>query len=247
MLADKVRRADRAATRKMTLAQLVQAMEEPATPGPARATDVLPHDLRGDRRAEAAATLRAALGDAARLAPSRRAPARPRQATAPTSDDAAVTLMDAWWPKLVARRVRAARWGRRPSRRLQGCSRSATDSRRLAAAPDFFDGWWGYVSKDLRKLFGPKPRGSLEPRPLRQRLQASAAALALQRSLRAALKVTPEQLYGGGDGACAANPQPSCFDQNRPAVTSGITLGPFPFQNRPTFQQVVTLTQRLGR
>ena len=113
-------------------------------------------------------------------------------------------------------------------------------------APDFFDGWWGYVSKDLRKLFGPKPRGNWS------RVHCGGGSKqrcrqALQRSLRAALKVTPEQLYGGGDGACAANPQPSCFDQNRPAVTSGITLGPFPFQNRPTFQQVVTLTQRLGR
>jgi hypothetical protein len=69
----------------------------------------------------------------------------------------------------------------------------------------------------------------------------------LERTLAAALRVTPTQLYGGGDGACAANPQPSCFDQNRPQVTGGVELGPFPFQNRPTFQQVVTLTQRLGR
>jgi hypothetical protein len=69
----------------------------------------------------------------------------------------------------------------------------------------------------------------------------------LERTLKAALKVTPAQLYGGGDGACAANPQPSCFDQNRPTVTGGVSLGPFPFQNRPTFQQVVTLTQKLPR
>jgi hypothetical protein len=46
---------------------------------------------------------------------------------------------------------------------------------------------------------------------------------------------------------CAANPQPSCYDQNRSQVTGGIELGPFPFQNHPTFQQVVTLTQRAAR
>ena len=69
----------------------------------------------------------------------------------------------------------------------------------------------------------------------------------LEKSLAQALKVTPQQLYGGGNGKCAADPQPACYDQNRPQVTSGIELGPFPFQNRPTFQQVVTLTQRLGR
>jgi hypothetical protein len=59
--------------------------------------------------------------------------------------------------------------------------------------------------------------------------------------------VKPAALYGGGDGVCAANPQPSCFDANRSQETSGIELGSFPFQNRPTFQQVVTLTQKLGR
>jgi hypothetical protein len=30
-------------------------------------------------------------------------------------------------------------------------------------------------------------------------------------------------------------------------VTSGIELGAFPYQNRPTFQQVVTPTRRLPR
>jgi hypothetical protein len=69
----------------------------------------------------------------------------------------------------------------------------------------------------------------------------------LQRTLAAATRVTPAQLYGGGNGACAASPQPSCFDQNRPTVTGGITLPPFPFQNRPTFQQAVTVTQKLPR
>jgi hypothetical protein len=69
----------------------------------------------------------------------------------------------------------------------------------------------------------------------------------LQRTLRAALKVTPQQLYGGGDGGCASNPQPSCYDQNRSQITGGIDLAPFPFQNRPTFQQVVTPTQKLPR
>ena len=69
----------------------------------------------------------------------------------------------------------------------------------------------------------------------------------LQRTLAAATRVTPAELYGGGNGDCAASPQPSCFDQNRPTVTGGITLPPFPFQNRPTFQQAVTVTQKLPR
>ena len=34
---------------------------------------------------------------------------------------------------------------------------------------------------------------------------------------------------------------------NRFTSASGISLPPFPFQNRPTFQQVVELTQTLPR
>ena len=61
------------------------------------------------------------------------------------------------------------------------------------------------------------------------------------------MRTTPAALYGGGDGACAADPRPSCFDLNRPQVVSGIQLGPFPFQNRPTFQQVVDIPARAPR
>jgi len=68
---------------------------------------------------------------------------------------------------------------------------------------------------------------------------------ALQASLLAALAVTPQQIYGTGD--CAADPQASCYDQDRSVIASGVALPPFPFQNRPTFQQVVELTRKLGR
>jgi hypothetical protein len=63
---------------------------------------------------------------------------------------------------------------------------------------------------------------------------------ALLRSLRAALKVTPQELYGHGE--CESNPNPECFDRNRSTVASGIDIGSAPFQNRPTFQQTVSLS-----
>ena len=59
------------------------------------------------------------------------------------------------------------------------------------------------------------------------------------------MSVTPKQMYGYG--ACASNPQPSCFDRNEWTAASAISLPPFPFQNRPTFQQVVELTRTLPR
>src|ERR1051325_6114938 len=136
--------------------------------------------------------------------------------------------------------------GHRAYESLEGMVHTGSVVGGSPTAPDYEDGWYGYVYKDLHDLFGPRPRSPWS------RIYCGGGSkekcrAALQRSLAAALKVTPQQLYGGGNGDCAANPQPSCYDQNRPQVTSGVTLGPFPFQNRPTFQQVVTLTQRLPR
>jgi hypothetical protein len=153
--------------------------------------------------------------------------------------------MDAWWPKLVEGEFRPL-IGARAFERLEGMLALGDHTGGSPNAPSFFDGWWGYVSKDLRDLYGPRPRGAYS-RVYCGGGSKQKCSKMLQRTLKEALKVTPQQLYGGGNGNCASNPQPSCFDQNRPQVTSGVELGPFPFQNRPTFQQVVTLTQRLPR
>jgi hypothetical protein len=52
----------------------------------------------------------------------------------------------------------------------------------------------------------------------------------------------PTQLYGG---VWPNDPQTACADQDRYTDISAIDLPPFPWQNRPTFQQVVTLTRHL--
>jgi acyl-homoserine lactone acylase PvdQ len=241
MISDKVRAATRGKGR-MTIAQLVQAMEEPAT-----------QDLRGYRLLP---TILAAVGKPKQPAlrkalatlrawHKRGAHRRDLNRDGIDEETPAIELMDAWWPKLVTAEFRPS-LGRKAFERLQVMLKLGDHTGGSPDAPDFFDGWWGYVSKDLRDLFGPRPEAPFS------RVYCGAGSKkrcrqALQRSLAQALKVTPAALYGGGDGKCAANPQPSCFDQNRPQVTSGIDLGPFPFQNRPTFQQVVTLTQRLPR
>ena len=79
------------------------------------------------------------------------------------------------------------------------------------------------VSKDLHDLFGARPR-PLEPHLLRWRLEV-------------------QTLYGHGD--CAGDPDPQCYDQNRSVITSAISVPPAPFQNRPTFQQTVSVTRNL--
>jgi hypothetical protein len=62
---------------------------------------------------------------------------------------------------------------------------------------------------------------------------------ALRSSLAEALEVDAEQLYA--HGACEGDPQASCWDMNRSTIASGISMPPFPFQNRPTFQQTIAL------
>jgi acyl-homoserine lactone acylase PvdQ len=241
MIADKVR-AGTKGKRKMTIAQLVKAMEEPAS-----------QDLRGYRLLPTvfeaigqpkSSSLRHALGI---LRAWHKAGAHRRDLNRDGADEenAAIELMDAWWPKLVEAEFKPV-LGAKAFEQLQGMMKIGDHTGGSPDAPDFYDGWWGYVSKDLRKLFGPKPRGTWS-RVYCGNGSKARCRKALQRSLAAALKVTPAQLYGGGNGDCAADPQPACFDQNRPAVTSGVELKPFPFQNRPTFQQVVTPTQRLPR
>jgi hypothetical protein len=116
-------------------------------------------------------------------------------------------------------------------------------------APDFADGWYGYVSKDLRDLLAASA-GTTAPRGHYSRVYCGQGSLpacreALQSSLLEALSVTPQQIYG--HGACAEDPQASCFDMNRFVSASGISVPPFPFQNRPTFQQVVELVRTLPR
>ena len=241
MIADKVKAAIEG-PKRMTIAQLVQAMEEPAT-----------QDLRGYRLLpmifEAigkpkSAKLRKALATL-RSWHRHGAHRRDLDRDGTYEENQAVELMDAWWPKLVGAEFKPV-LGSKAFDRLEEMVRTGSYTGGSPTEPDFSDGWWGYVSKDLRDLFGPKPRGAWS-RVYCGHGSKKRCRRALQRSLAAALKVTPQQLYGGGDGACASNPQPSCFDQNRPQVTGGIDLPPFPFQNRPTFQQVVTPTQRLPR
>jgi hypothetical protein len=241
MIADRVKSGTKG-SRKMTISQLVQAMEEPAT-----------EDLRGYRLLP---TLFSAIGKPksaaaknalATLSAWQKAGAHRRDLDRDGVDEEtpAIQLMDAWWPRLVTAQFKPA-LGNKAFERLQGMIRIGDHTGGSPDAPDFYDGWWGYVSRDLRTLFGPKPKSKFSRVYCGGGSKKKCRSI-LQRTLAEATRVSAAELYGGGNGKCATNPQPSCFDQNRPTVTGGIDLPPFPFQNRPTFQQVVTLTQKLPR
>jgi hypothetical protein len=175
------------------------------------------------------------------------------------ANNRSITIMDAWWPRLLAGIFRPALGGAAFT-----AVRDIADFNTWGAgaptpsptAPDFSVGMYGFVSKDLRDLMARSPAGALAghrprvPRGAYSRVYCGAGSLSacrqvLRRTLLAALAVTPKQLYGFGD--CAANPQASCFDQNSFLVTGAIGLPSFPFQNRSTFQQVAQPTRRLPR
>jgi hypothetical protein len=154
----------------------------------------------------------------------------------------AIELMDAWWPKLLEAEFRPM---------LGSGGFGAVQSMLGFGGTDFAEGWYGYVSKDLRRLFGSERGryshiycGNLPGRKfslptLRRRCRA-----ALRSALSSATTVPARQLYGT---TCPGDPEPACSDQNRFTYASAIHIPAFPYQNRPTFQQVVTLSQHLGR
>jgi acyl-homoserine lactone acylase PvdQ len=159
--------------------------------------------------------------------------------------DAAVTLMDAWWPRLRRAEFRPALGGALYAQMLKMLVPNDPKETSGHTSPSFETDWYGQVSKDLRMLFGPKPRGAYS-RVYCGRGSRSRCRRALRASLAAALKVTPAQLYGK-DPDCASRPEASCSDETLSTSTSGISIPAFPLQNRPTFQQTVELTKRLAR
>jgi acyl-homoserine lactone acylase PvdQ len=161
----------------------------------------------------------------------------------------AITIVDAWWPKLLEAEFRPA-LGNEAFGTLESMLRfGAPYPGSEPEAPEFQDGWYGYVSKDLRDLLAANGKGTTPAGAFSQiycgKGSLEACQHAAQSSLLEALSQTPAQIYG--HGACAGNPQASCFDLNRWTSASGITVPPFPFQNRPTFQQVAELTKAAPR
>jgi hypothetical protein len=161
----------------------------------------------------------------------------------------AITIMDAWWPKLVEAEFRPTLGDE-----VFGATKGMLElggpyPGGEPSAPDFADGWYGQVSKDLRDLLAANGLATAPKAPY-SRLYCGGGSLetcrqALQSTLSEALAATPQQLYG--QGACAENPQASCHDMNRWVNASGVSVPPFPFQNRPTFQQVIELTKTVPR
>jgi acyl-homoserine lactone acylase PvdQ len=234
--------------RKVPVERLTQIMAEAGTQD-LRGVRLLPVVLRAvgkPRDAKLAEAVR--LLDAWRRAGSHR---RDLDKDGHYDDDAAVTLMDAWWPRLRSAALRPALGGPLYSTLLEMAPPGEPKERAAHDSPAFSGDVYGQVQKDLRTLF--RRRGARKPRGPLSRVYCGGGSRvrcrrALRRSLARALGVTREQLYGEDEEcASAGRVEASCSDETRSTSTSGISIPAFPFQNRPTFQQTVELTRRLPR
>ncbi|MFI6796116.1 penicillin acylase family protein [Streptosporangium canum] len=171
----------------------------------------------------------------------------------------AIRVFDAWWPKLVQAQfkpslgdglyqslVNALQINESPSGHQQGDVSSLPGSANEAQTHKgsaFQYGWWGYVSKDVRAVLGDPVSGPLPGRHCGGGTPAGCRTVLLN-SLAAALAEPATTTYPA-DGVCAAGDQ-WCADAVQQSPLGGIKQSLISWQNRPTYQQVVSFPAHRG-
>ncbi|MDG4831903.1 penicillin acylase family protein [Solwaraspora sp. WMMD1047] len=171
----------------------------------------------------------------------------------------AIRVFDAWWPLLVAGMfkaplgadlyqalVNALQINESPSGHQRGDVSNLPSSANEAQAhkgSSFQYGWWGYVDKDLRAVLGDPVRGGLG-RTFCGGGELAGCRQVLLDTLRAAVATPASQVYPGDD-TCAAGDQ-WCADAIVQSPLGGIRHATIAWQNRPTYQQVVSFPAARG-
>lgn len=170
----------------------------------------------------------------------------------------AIQTFDAWWPFLVsglfkpglgdslyASLVAAMQINESPSGGQQDAAGTpgSINETQGHKGSSFQYGWWGYVSKDIRSVLG-QPVAN----PLAQTYcgggNLSACRSMLLSTLSQAATTPANQIYLG-DSVCAAGDQ-WCADSIIQSPLGGISHDPIGWQNRPTYQQVVSFPAHVG-
>jgi acyl-homoserine lactone acylase PvdQ len=238
---------------KMSLAEGIEAMELAGTTD-LRAKQVLSLllDVVGTpsdpQQLSAVNTLQAWLADGAHRAD--------RDQNGQYEHADAIQIMDAWWPKLLEaafkpemgndffNAVRAV---------LSFDNEPNNHGDHLGSA--YQDGWWGYVSKDLRRLLG-QPASDGFSRTYCGGGSVTACRDALRQALSDALAVPATTLYDEDAGeagvqrvdTCPAGKSDQwCFDSVRFRPIGAITVRTIHWINRPTFQQAVEVQGHRAR
>jgi acyl-homoserine lactone acylase PvdQ len=169
----------------------------------------------------------------------------------------AIRLFDAWWPKLVAgvfkpvlgpdlyqNLVNALQINESPSGFQQGDVSSLPSSANEAQShkgSSFQYGWWGYLDKDLRTTLGDPVLGGLG----QSYCGTVSACRATLLSTLGAAGAEPATTTYPGDSTCSAGDQ-WCADTIVQSPLGGIADPSISWQNRPTFQQVVSFPAHRG-
>src|SRR3954447_2541903 len=238
-LSDRVRRGVRG-KRKMSLVQLINAMEDAGTV-----------DLRADKPLRLALKVIGTPRDPALQAAvaKLRAWVRDGAHRRDLDDDGtyehseAIRILDAWWPLWIK-----AEFGNRLGKDLYAAVQSMLP---LDNAPNnhgdhlgsaYQDGWYGYASKDLRTVLRPRTvRGRYSRVYCGSRAKCRARLVA---SLREALTRDDAAKLYGGDPVCVKagrDGDQKCFDAVMMRPLGAVTQPLIDWINRPTFQQAVEI------
>jgi acyl-homoserine lactone acylase PvdQ len=255
---DSLRRRIAAGTRgrrKMSLVELVEAMEEAGTVD-LRAREVLPWALRvlGRQRDP---ELRAAIERLeAWLAAGAQRRDRDRDDVYEHAD--AIRILDAWWPRWIEAQFEPV-LGEELYREIQGVMGLDNEPNNHGAhlGSAYLGGWYGYASKDLRKVLGRRVRGRWS-RAYCGRGSLERCRRALADSLREAAAVPASEVYAGDSvcgGQAAIGPEDPrrrpndqwCFDAVWHRPLGALNQPLIHWINRPTFQQVVEVRSHRPR
>jgi acyl-homoserine lactone acylase PvdQ len=238
-LRERIARGVRGAS-KMNITELVEAMQDSATVD-LRGRYLVPLALsvlgrqRDPAVRDAMAKLRAWLKDGAHRID--------RDGDGAYEHADAVRIMDAWWPRWVEAEFRPV-LGRRVFDAIRVINEISNDPNNhgdhLGSA--WQNGWYGYVSKDLRTLLGRRVKGRYSRLYCGEGKRARCAA-ALSASLKTAAGVPAAEVYKGDPQCVAAgrDGDQACWDALWFRPLGAVTQPLMPWQNRPTFQQVVEI------
>lgn len=220
--------------RKMSLPELIDAMEDAGTV-----------DLRGDAVLKWAlkvitskkvkdAQLRNAIEtlNAWRRSGAHR---RDRDGNGVYEQAEAVRIMDTWWPLLLEAQFKPA-LGDGLFEKLQ--SMIGFDDIPRAQGSAYQSGWYGYAQKDLRTVLGKRVKGRYS-REYCGKGKLRKCRQALLGSLQQALGVSAAELYG--TETCEGGDPQWCHDSVRSRALGAVTQPPMHWINRPTFQQAVEI------
>ena len=156
----------------------------------------------------------------------------------------AVALMDAWWPKLVPAIFQPVMGS---AAYKQSVDLLALDDSPEVEAEAYYNGWYGQVYSDLRDALGYRGKGRLSRVYCGSGSRARCRKVLISSLQAAAADVAKAQ--GSSDISAWKVPATCPIPSSGPATcdqivftpTGAVETPPIPWQNRPTYQQVVEL------